>query len=76
MYEYFCGVTKILVPNNLKTGIISNKKHEDPVTNPTYQELADQYQTALLPARVLASKDKATIAFAESNDFTFVPFRL
>ena len=76
MYEYFGGVTKILVPDNLKTGIISNKKHEDPVTNPTYQELADHYQTALLPARVLAPKDKAAVEGAVGNLTNYIIGRL
>ena len=31
MYEYFGGVTRILVSDNLKTGVISNKKNDDPV---------------------------------------------
>lgn len=30
MYEYFGGVTKLLVPDNLKTGIISNKNMKIP----------------------------------------------
>lgn len=76
MYEYFGGVTKILVPDNLKTGIISNKKHEDPVTNPTYQELADHYQTALMPARVLTPKDKAAVEGAVGNLTNYIIGRL
>ena len=61
MYEYFGGVTRILVSDNLKTGVISNKKNDDPVMNRCYQELADYYKTALLPARVLSPKDKAAV---------------
>lgn len=53
MYEFFGGVTRILTPDNLKVGILSNRKYEDPVVNRSYQELADHYHTALLPARVL-----------------------
>lgn len=61
MYEYFGASTRLLIPDNLKVGIISHKKYEDPITNRAYQELADYYQTALLPARVLAPKDKAAV---------------
>jgi transposase len=61
MYEYFEASTRLIIPDNLKTGIISNKKYEDPVTNRIYQELADHYQTAILPARVLSPKDKAAV---------------
>lgn len=39
---------------------ISNRKHENPIANKVYQELADHYSMSLLPTRVLAPKDKAT----------------
>lgn len=61
MYEYFGASTRLLIPENLKTEVLSHKKYEDPVINRAYQELADYYQTALLPARVLAQKDKAAV---------------
>ena len=61
MYAYFGGVTRILVSDNLKTGVVRNKKHDDPIMNRSYQELADHYGTALLPTRVLAPKDKAAV---------------
>ena len=58
-YSYFEGVTRLLVPDNLKTGVISNKKYEDPVLNKSYQEMADHYDTTIIPARV--RKPKALI---------------
>lgn len=61
MMEYYGGSARILVSDNLKTGIISNRKHEDPIANKAYQELADYYSMALLPTRVLAPKDKAAV---------------
>lgn len=61
MMEYYGGSARILVSDNLKTGIISNRKHEDPIANKVYQELADYYSMALLPTRVLAPKDKAAV---------------
>lgn len=61
MYNFFGGSTKLLVSDNLKTGVVQNKKHEDPVFNRSYSELADHYKTALLPARVLSPKDKAAV---------------
>lgn len=61
MYSYFGGSTRLLVCDNLKTGVISNKKYEDPEFNKTYEELANHYNTALLPTRVLAPKDKAAV---------------
>lgn len=61
MYDYFGASTRLLIPDNLKVGILSHKKHEDPVINRAYQELADHYQTGLLPARILSPKDKAAV---------------
>ena len=76
MYEFFGGVTKLLVPDNLKTGVISHKKTEDPVINKSYQELANHYQTAILPARVLTPKDKAAVEGAVGNLSTHVIAKL
>ena len=45
-YGFFGGVTRILVPDNLKTGVIKNTKSEL-VLNRTYQELAEHYGTAI-----------------------------
>jgi len=59
-FVYFGGVTRILVPDNLKTGVIKNTKTEL-VLNRTYQELAEHYGTAVIPARVYTPKDKATV---------------
>ena len=59
-FEYFGGVTRILVPDNLKTGITKHTRHET-VINKTYQELAEHYRTAVVPTRVRSPKDKATV---------------
>ena len=64
MWEYLGGCTRLLIPDNLKTGILSNKKYEDPVTNRAYHELGDYYNSAILPARIISPKDKAAV---ESN---------
>jgi len=59
-YNFFGGVTQILVPDNLKTGIIKNTKTET-ILNRTYQEMSEHYGTAVIPARVKTPKDKATV---------------
>lgn len=61
MYAYFGGVSRLLIPDNLKVGIISHGKHEEPVLNKTYREFADYYDTAVLPTRVRKPKDKAAV---------------
>lgn len=57
-YNYFGGVTRLLVPDNLKTGITKNTRYET-VLNRTYQEMAEYYGTAIVPARVRHPKDKS-----------------
>jgi len=59
-FEYMGGVARILVPDNLKTGVIKNTKAEL-VLNKTYQELAEHYGIAIIPTRVRSPRDKATI---------------
>lgn len=59
-YRFFGGVTRILVPDNLKTGVEKVTKNET-VINRTYQEMAEHYGTAVIPCRVRAPKDKPTV---------------
>lgn len=57
MYEYFGGSSKILIPDNLKTGIRKRTK-EETLINKTYQDMADHYGTVIIPARVRTPRDK------------------
>lgn len=59
-YQFFGGVTRILVPDNLKTGVDSVTRSET-VLNRVYQEMAQHYDTAVIPARVRKPKDKASV---------------
>jgi len=59
-YKFFGGVTRILVPDNLKTGVEKVTKSET-ILNRSYQEMAQHYDTAVIPARVKAPKDKSTV---------------
>ena len=58
MFEYFGGVTEIVVPDNLRSGV-SQACRYDPQTNPSYQQLAAHYAVAVMPARPYKPKDKA-----------------
>ena len=58
MYEYFGGVTRILVPDNTKTAVIHNNDWYNQELNTVYHEMAEHYNTAIIPARVRAPKDK------------------
>lgn len=55
-YSFFGGVTRILVPDNLKTGVIKNTRTEL-VLNRSYHEMAEYYGTAIIPARPVKPKD-------------------
>lgn len=64
--EFFGGVVRIVVPDNLKTGITKPNYYE-PDINPAYQELAEHYQFAVLPARVKRPRDKGKIENGVQN---------
>lgn len=70
-YQYFGGITRLLVPDNLKTGITKNTKDET-VVNKTYQEMAAHYGTAILPARPRSPKDKAAVEGTVGNVSTWI----
>jgi transposase len=57
-FEHLGGVTEILVPDNLRSGVTKVNRYE-PEINATYQEMADHYDTAVIPARVRKPRDKA-----------------
>jgi hypothetical protein len=52
MYQFFGGVARILVPDNLKTGVVRPSDWYNPQLNQVYQEMAEHYGTAIIPARV------------------------
>ena len=68
-YEYFDGVPRLLIPDNLKTGVTKNTRL-DTIINRSYTELADHYDTAVVPTRVKAPKDKShaegTVSYAST----------
>ena len=58
VFEYLCGVPAIIVPDNLKSAV-SRACWYEPDLNPTYQDMAVHYGTAVLPARPGKPRDKA-----------------
>ncbi len=58
MFAFFGGTTEIVVPDNAKTGVKHPCRYE-PDLNPTYQDLAEHYGVAVIPARIRKPKDKA-----------------
>jgi transposase len=58
MFEYFGGVPKLVITDNLKSGV-SKANRYDPVITPAFYEMLSHYHTAAMPARVYTPKDKA-----------------
>jgi transposase len=59
-FQFYGGVPRMVVPDNLKTGV-DKASRTNPVINRTYQEMAEHYQTAIIPARVRHPKDKPNV---------------
>lgn len=59
-FEYYGGVAQAAVPDNLKSGVTKSCFY-DPVLNASYQELAEHYGIAILPARAEKPRDKAKV---------------
>ncbi len=58
MLAYFGGCTDMVVPDNLRSGV-SRACRYDPDVNPSYQQWAEHYDVAVVPARPYKPKDKA-----------------
>ena len=65
MFEYFGGVSEIIVPDNLKSGVTTAHRY-DPDINRNYQHFCEHYGVAVVPARVAEPKDKAKVESAVS----------
>jgi len=65
-FEFFGGVPRIVRLDNLRSGVKSPTYYE-PDLNPTYQELAEYYRVAVIPARVRRPKEKASVENGVQN---------
>jgi transposase len=59
-YQFFGGVAKLLIPDNLKTGV-EKADWYSPVINKTYHEMAEYYGTAVIPTGVRKPREKASV---------------
>jgi len=57
---FYGGVPAAIVPDNLKSGISDPCRYE-PGINRSYQEFAEHYGVAIIPARVKKPRDKAKV---------------
>ncbi len=57
-FEHIGAVPKVIVCDNLKSAVTKASRTE-PIINSTYQNMAEHYDTVILPARAYKPKDKA-----------------
>ena len=60
MFRFFGGAPKLLVPDNLKSGV-NKASFYDPEINRTYGAMAAHYSVGILPARPRRPRDKAKV---------------
>ena len=70
-FEYFGGTPRLLIPDNLKTGVEKSNWYS-PTINKTYLELAEHYGCAVVPARVRKPKDKPSVEGTVGNISTWI----
>jgi transposase len=59
-FWYFGGVSKAIVPDNLKSAITRSDPYE-PGISPDFDDFADHYGTVIIPARARKWRDKALV---------------
>jgi transposase len=57
---YFGGAPKVIVPDNLKSAVTKANRYE-PTLNQSFEEMANHYQMAVIPARSRRPRDKALV---------------
>ena len=62
-FEFFGGVPRVLVPDQLRSAVKGPDRYE-PDINTTYLELAQHYDTTVVPARPRKPRDKAKVEAA------------
>lgn len=62
-FSFFGGVSRMVVPDNLKSGVTKACRY-DPDINPSYQQLGAHYGTVIVPARPKKPQDKAKVEVA------------
>jgi transposase len=75
MFRFFGGAPKLLVPDNLKSGVIKASFY-DPEINRTYGAMASHYSVGILPTRPRKPKDKAKVEAGVRFAQTYILGRL
>jgi transposase len=75
MFRFFGGVPKLVVPDNLKSGVVKASFY-DPEINRTYGAMAAHYAVGILPARPYKPRDKAKVEAGVRFAQTYILGRL
>jgi transposase len=59
--DYFGGVPRTIIPDNLKAAVLSRPREKPPVFNPVFLALCDHFGMIANPARVKKPKDKGSV---------------
>jgi transposase len=63
MFEFYGGVSALTICDNLRSGVTRPDRYEAEL-NPSYRELATNYGTCVMPARVRKPRDKGKVEAA------------
>ena len=72
MLEYIGGVPRMIVPDNTSTAVNHNGIRKEREINQSYQEFAEHYNTAIIPARIRRPKDKPVAEGSVSRISTWI----
>ena len=72
MLEYFGGVPRMIIPDNTSTAVNHNGIRKEREINQSYQEFAEHYNTAIIPARIRHPKDKPVAEGSVSRVSTWI----
>lgn len=74
--RWFGGVTKALIPDNMKTAVVKTDRYE-PGINRLLEDFANHYDSVILPARPSAPRDKSLVESAVRDVYrhVFAPLR-
>jgi transposase len=75
MFRFFGGVTRLVVPDNLKSGV-NKASFYDPEINRSYAMMAAHYGVGILPARPYRPRDKAKVEAGVRFAQTYILGRL
>jgi transposase len=75
MFRFFGGVTRVAVPDNLKSGV-HKASFYDPEVNRSYAMMAAHYGVTILPARPYRPRDKAKVEAGVRFAQTYILGRL